>query len=139
MVMKITKAEDYRQRNLLITVEASATHCSGDCPSLSTDGNECIIFQQELEWDTRKQQHGQFRCDKCKVAETMALERNASPERGTACTRQKCENPSEYVVRWCSQHSGEHFYAFSCKTHLLETMDVFREDAGDAAFRVGRR
>ena len=133
---KLVKAEDYKQRRVLISIESSPSHCSGDCPMLGNDGEECNLFHRKLQWDRSKQAHGQFRLEECKEAEAQALAKNISPERGEGCTRVKCENMPNFTLRWESRGAQGPVYAYCCSNHLPEALKDYREDVASGGFKV---
>lgn len=52
-----------------VTVVATVTYCSNDCPGMSNDAAYCNYFEQPLRWDKRRLQHGNRRLAACKRAE----------------------------------------------------------------------
>ena len=132
------ETEEYRRRKLIIHVEASGVHCSGDCVGLSNDGEECLIFRRSLKWDRSCQSNGQFRLEECKEAEAQALAKNVTPDRGESCTRVKCENPPTYVLRWESKGAQSPVYAFCCKNHLTEALQDYQEDIVGDGFKISQ-
>lgn len=136
--LQVLKEDDYRLRKILVTIESSQTHCSGDCVALSNDGEVCRIFERKLEWDRAKSTNGQFRLAECKEAEQQALAKNATPERGDGCTRVKCENAPVYILRWQSKGAQGPVYAKCCKTHMIEAVEDYHEDATGDGLKVSR-
>jgi hypothetical protein len=59
----------YHARTLIVFVEASARHCSNDCPQMTTDAKRCTLYNKDLTWDPKKKCDGNKRLLECKRAE----------------------------------------------------------------------